>query len=312
MLISLPGIGADYPLSAVICSEFAPRKHRARMLASVFFCQPLGQLLGMMVSLVVITSSRKYLLIDSEACTTDECIRALDRAWRWIVGFGSIPAVVALFFRLTIPESPRYLLDVVGAVKSASMDTQDFYKGDAFGQSQDLMEGGLQAQENISIVQQEHKSSIQGTPPPPSGAAPVRHGPEGLAPIRSSGFGARPSLDPLPSPTIVPTNDELNCIQSRAVTMHTDSSSASVHSAELASPDEQQPPKASWQDAKHFFIEEKNWIYLLATSSTWFLLDVSLTSPFLSLSRKKPTRPVCLLWPRSFRPCYIPQHMAQS
>ncbi|KAJ5605357.1 major facilitator superfamily domain-containing protein [Penicillium lagena] len=40
------GIGAEYPLSAVITAEFASTKYRSKMMAAVFLMQPLGQLLA--------------------------------------------------------------------------------------------------------------------------------------------------------------------------------------------------------------------------------------------------------------------------
>ena len=49
-------IWAGYPLSVVIMSEFAPRRHRARMMAWVFFMQPIRQLLANVLSLVVVVS----------------------------------------------------------------------------------------------------------------------------------------------------------------------------------------------------------------------------------------------------------------
>lgn len=49
-------IGADCPLSAAITSEFAPRRHKARMMAWVLFMQPIGQLLANVLSLVVLVS----------------------------------------------------------------------------------------------------------------------------------------------------------------------------------------------------------------------------------------------------------------
>ncbi|KAF4975918.1 hypothetical protein F66182_17526, partial [Fusarium sp. NRRL 66182] len=58
-------MGADYPLSAVITSEFAPTKHRARMLASVFFMQPLGQLAGNIVALIVVAATRSRVNTDT-------------------------------------------------------------------------------------------------------------------------------------------------------------------------------------------------------------------------------------------------------
>jgi MFS transporter, PHS family, inorganic phosphate transporter len=251
------------------------------MLASVFFCQPLGQLLGMIVSLVVLTAYRDQIPTDSETCTTPECIRALDGAWRWIVGFGSIPAVVALFFRLTIPESPHYLLDIVGAVKSASHNTQVYYNGDAFGQSQELMEAGQNSQEFTPAVHAIPKPSTERTASLSSNVTRDSIGAGGLAPNQSPNPSPGDASDQLPSPMLTPINDDVIHYQSGAGPMHVNSVPSSIHSAELASPNEQQPPKASWQDAKQFFIKEKNWIYLAATSSAWFCLDVS---PLLSLN----------------------------
>ena len=40
-----------------------------------------------------------------------------------------IPAVIALAFRFTIPESPRYKLDILRNVHTVFEDTKDFYGG---------------------------------------------------------------------------------------------------------------------------------------------------------------------------------------
>lgn len=48
------GIGGDYPLSAIITSEFAPVHIRGRMVAAVFATQGLGQL-GMSSNLLVMS-----------------------------------------------------------------------------------------------------------------------------------------------------------------------------------------------------------------------------------------------------------------
>ena len=53
-------IGAGYPLSVVITSEFAPRRHRARMMAWVFFMHPIRQVLANVLSLVVVVSWQVY------------------------------------------------------------------------------------------------------------------------------------------------------------------------------------------------------------------------------------------------------------
>jgi MFS transporter, PHS family, inorganic phosphate transporter len=244
------------------------------MLASVFFCQPLGQLCGMIVSLVVLSAYRDQIPTDSDVCKTAECIRALDGAWRWIVGFGSIPAVTALFFRLTIPESPRYLLDIVGAVKSASQNTQVYYNGDAFGHSQELMEAGQNSQEFAPVEHAIPTTSTEQTTSLPSNAIQASDVAGESTPSHNPDPNPGAASHLPPSPMLTPTNDDLALDQTGGEPIPPNSVASSVHSTEPA-PHEQQSLRASWQDARQFFITEKNWIYLAATSSTWFCLDVS-------------------------------------
>ncbi|EMR87066.1 putative phosphate permease protein [Botrytis cinerea BcDW1] len=117
------GIGSDYPLSSVITAEFAPHKLRGRMMTAVFMCQPLGQLAATLVSLIAAASQRNSIPADAtpENCT-GECLKTMDSIWRWIVGVGVIPAVIALWFRLTIIESPRYTADVGRDSKKAASE----------------------------------------------------------------------------------------------------------------------------------------------------------------------------------------------
>jgi PHS family inorganic phosphate transporter-like MFS transporter len=56
-----------------------------------------------------------------------ECFRAIDRLWRLVVGIGIIPAVIALAFRFTIPESPRYTLDILQNTKATLEDTANYF-----------------------------------------------------------------------------------------------------------------------------------------------------------------------------------------
>ncbi|EAW10388.1 phosphate transporter [Aspergillus clavatus NRRL 1] len=108
------GVGADYPLSAVITSEFAPAKHRARMMATVFFMQPLGQIAGNIVTLIVVAVSKEQ---DHADLT-----RTFDIMWRWVVGIGVIPGVIATLFRVAIPETPRFLLEIEDDPITAEFD----------------------------------------------------------------------------------------------------------------------------------------------------------------------------------------------
>ncbi|KAJ5960132.1 uncharacterized protein N7479_007282 [Penicillium vulpinum] len=115
------GVGADYPLSAVITSEFAPTKHRGRMLASVFFMQPLGQIAGNIVALIVIS------VVRGNHVQGDDITRTVDIMWRWVIGIGVVPGVVATLFRFAIPESPRYLVDIVDDPVTAEFDATTLF-----------------------------------------------------------------------------------------------------------------------------------------------------------------------------------------
>ena len=82
----------------------------------VFLCQPLGQLAATLVALIAVARQRdgitNFTLMNGVTNCTGECIQTLDEVWRWIIGVGAIPAVIAVWFRLTIIESPRYTADV--------------------------------------------------------------------------------------------------------------------------------------------------------------------------------------------------------
>jgi hypothetical protein len=36
----------------------------------------------------------------------------IDFCWRLLIGLGAVPGAVALYFRLTLPETPRFTMDV--------------------------------------------------------------------------------------------------------------------------------------------------------------------------------------------------------
>ncbi|PYI18493.1 inorganic phosphate transporter [Aspergillus violaceofuscus CBS 115571] len=123
------GVGADYPLSAVICSELAPTRIRGRMLAVVFLCQSLGEAAAAVVALIAVAGFRSSLPDDPNSLTcTGSCVYDLDRIWRYIVGLGAVPAFVAIWFRMTIIESPRYTAVVMKNSLQAAADVSQFYR----------------------------------------------------------------------------------------------------------------------------------------------------------------------------------------
>ncbi|RLV92521.1 Inorganic phosphate transporter PHO84 [Spathaspora sp. JA1] len=107
------GIGGDYPLSSIISSEFSTTKWRGAIMAAVFSNQGIGQVFAGIVAMVLVAAYRSDL---EPAQTGAECIgdcrKACDQMWRILIGFGCVPGVIALYYRLTIAESPRYALDV--------------------------------------------------------------------------------------------------------------------------------------------------------------------------------------------------------
>ncbi|KAK1244445.1 hypothetical protein MKX07_003244 [Trichoderma sp. CBMAI-0711] len=121
------GIGGDYPLSSVITSEFAPTRWRGAMMAAVFSMQGLGQLLAAVVALVTTVAFKKhYIDIPTEGACDLACREAADRSWRIVVGFGAIPACLALYYRITIPETPRYTFDVQNDIEKADADIRAY------------------------------------------------------------------------------------------------------------------------------------------------------------------------------------------
>lgn len=84
------GIGADYPISATLVSEFASNKRRgshSTFLGAMWF---IGAVVAYLVGLALLPLG--------------------DFAWRGLLLVGAVFALVVFFFRLKLPESPRWLI----------------------------------------------------------------------------------------------------------------------------------------------------------------------------------------------------------
>ena len=115
------GFGGEYPLSAVIASEYAPTAKRPRILAIVFAMQAFGMATASIVSLIVTAAVHaRYPNVAGDPVLS---ARAVDQIWRWVMGLGLIPAAFTAVLRFTIPESPRYTLDVLNDPLRASEET---------------------------------------------------------------------------------------------------------------------------------------------------------------------------------------------
>ncbi|CZR57784.1 probable inorganic phosphate transporter 1-6 /Pi cotransporter) [Phialocephala subalpina] len=133
------GIGGDYPLSSIITSEFATTKWRGAMMNAVFAMQGIGQFTAAIIALIVTAGFKESLLTGSKASTcTGVCQLAVDKMWRVIVGFGAVPGCIALYYRLTIPETPRYTFDVARDVEKAAEDATAYMHGKKEGQPDEI------------------------------------------------------------------------------------------------------------------------------------------------------------------------------
>jgi len=128
------GIGGDYPLSAIITSEFGTTKWRGAMMGAVFAMQGIGQFTAAIIGLIGAAGWKKSLQTAAKpANCSGVCRYAADKYWRLIIGFGCVPACAALYFRLTIPETPRYTFDVARDVEQAADDAKAYMEGKASG-----------------------------------------------------------------------------------------------------------------------------------------------------------------------------------
>ncbi|OFT62150.1 MFS transporter [Corynebacterium sp. HMSC05E07] len=83
------GLGAELPVASTLISEFAPLKVRGRMVVLLEAFWALGWILAAVLGTFVVGAS--------------------ESGWRWALAFGMVPAVYALFVRLKLPESVRFL-----------------------------------------------------------------------------------------------------------------------------------------------------------------------------------------------------------
>jgi len=83
------GIGGEYPLAATITSESSVTGYRGRDLATVFAMQGVGRVLCSLVLIGLLTTWPNE----------------NDLTWRLALGFGALPGVLALYWRITMEET---------------------------------------------------------------------------------------------------------------------------------------------------------------------------------------------------------------
>ncbi|MGG3422835.1 MFS transporter [Heyndrickxia faecalis] len=83
------GIGADYPISATLVSEFSATQSRGRHSTSLGAMWFVGAVVAYLVGILLVPLG--------------------ENAWRYMLLTGAIFALIVFFFRVTLPESPRWL-----------------------------------------------------------------------------------------------------------------------------------------------------------------------------------------------------------
>ncbi len=83
----------------------------------------------------IITAAYKDAIIASPTTTH---VANIDPMWRLLIGLGCVPGVVALYFRLTIPETPRFTMDVERNIQQATADIKTVVAGEELKNSDDL------------------------------------------------------------------------------------------------------------------------------------------------------------------------------
>ncbi|XP_047047581.1 inorganic phosphate transporter 1-2-like [Lolium rigidum] len=117
------GVGGDYPLSATIMSEYANKKSRGTFIAAVFAMQGFGILFGTIVSIVVSAAFRNMFPAPPFYINAAESIGPeADYAWRIIVMFGTIPAMLTYYWRMKMPETARYTALIAHDTRQATTD----------------------------------------------------------------------------------------------------------------------------------------------------------------------------------------------
>lgn len=155
------GLGGDHPLSAVIASEFASTSSRGRLMTTVFTARGWGNfgmqshfyikarsaklyIAASLVALIAVHGYRDSILADNL-----NNLKHVDYCWRIFIALGCIPRAIDLYFRLTIPETPRFTMDIDRDIQRAKTDIKNvlgpravyWVDPDAAGQRADVPRG---------------------------------------------------------------------------------------------------------------------------------------------------------------------------
>ena len=265
------------------------------MIAAVFFWQPVGQFLAVLLALGATEGFQSHILKDTDraSCSiysnphTDptgaDCARTVDRVWRLVSGLGVVPAAIAIVFRLTIPESvsgllgfvrirlteaPKvyWVLDVKNDTNQA-MQIWDYWPErspdveSCEADSIRLVEISPKLEEpaNEEVRDANGHATYPGPGHPTDDITPLEPPARDL-PVDYTGSFTQPQILGPPAKDI-PVNPIGAVSQTQTMIPGTN---------DFEDPD---PREQSFRDFINFFWTEGNWTDLLATSLNWMFLD---------------------------------------
>jgi PHS family inorganic phosphate transporter-like MFS transporter len=261
------------------------------MLTAVFMCQPLGQLAATLVTLIATARQRNGIPSDATLTNCDaQCKMTMDSIWRWIIGVGVIPAVIALWFRLTIIESPRYTADVGRDTRKAASELDRYLLMQTAGSSATSVISNQAGQPLQRVSTDSGVASDDGSPEPDRSRSPYE-----VSPPPPNDDGPETRLGKAPD--------------ARSISIHSGAASEEGHISRTSSPiynrpntnhapeehfleapqleaaeEAHTPPPPSWKDFKQYFWHDGNLRTLIATSFCWFCVDL----PFYGLGMNSP------------------------
>ncbi|KAF9975974.1 Inorganic phosphate transporter pho84 [Modicella reniformis] len=98
-------------MSATVTSEWASAGRRGQLMSIIFSMQGIGNMMASVMTIIILSIWKDAIIED---------VDNLDIVWRVCIGIGCIPAVSTIYLRLTMPESPRYAMDVENDVEKAN------------------------------------------------------------------------------------------------------------------------------------------------------------------------------------------------
>lgn len=122
-------------------------------MGSVFAMQGIGQFAAAIIALITARGFEQSLKTATTFATCGGvCGLAVDKMWRVIIGFGAVPGFIALYFRLTIPETPRYTFDVARDSEKAVEDVKAYKAGKHEGMPDEVRRAAVLQNSRVQLA----------------------------------------------------------------------------------------------------------------------------------------------------------------